>query len=805
MKVSYNWLKNYLPQEIAPEELSKILTSIGLEVEEMETREAVPGGMKGLVTGLVETCHLHENADKLKVTTVRVNNTTILPIVCGAPNVAAGQKVIVATVGTSLPTREGGTFTIKKAKIRGEVSEGMICAEDEIGMGESHEGILILPENTPIGIPAAEYFSLPESDTIFHIGLTPNRSDANSHLGVAKDVCAYWTYHQNRVIRPAYPSTNLPEKLKTTALPLEATIENASACLRYAGLVVSGIKVAPSPAWLKERLASIGILPVNNIVDITNFILQEYGQPLHAFDYDKIDGQEIVVKNLPEGTPFATLDNTEVKLNEEDLMICDGKGKPLCLAGVYGGNHSGISNSTQNVFIESAYFAPRTIRRSSIRHGFRTEAATHFEKGVEMKNILPALFRAAEMIMEIAGGQVASKLIDNYPKSLQEKKIPFSFAYLNRICGKDFEPDSVKQLLEALGFPCKEEGKENLIVSVPFENPDIHQPADLAEEILRMDGLDNIPIPERLHYTLNKSNNRNDFRKLKERMAEFLAYSGLQEIITNSITNSKYYPEREKIVYLLNSLSSELDILRPEMLESGLEVIAYNLNRKMNDIHLFDFGKTYTDKGNQHYEQKEWLSIWSSGHIRPAHWEQPAEKTDFFVLKGLMTALFALAGLKKVQETVADGKFIWKRGKQEIGVLYEVAAEDQKRFGIKQKVYYAAIHLENLWLAVKNNNIHHSDPPKFPAVKRDLALILPKNIAYEQLAAIAGKQKWEALQSFELFDIFEHEKIGAENKSMALSFTFQLQDRTLTDTEVDEMMQKLIQAYEQKLKATLRS
>lgn len=805
MKIAYNWLKEYLPENITPEKLSEILTGIGLEVEEMALKEAVPGNLKGLVVGLVETCMPHENADKLKVTTVRIDDNTVLPIVCGAPNVAAGQKVIVATVGTTLYPSEGEPFNIKKSKIRGEVSEGMICAEDEIGMGDSHAGIMVLPENTPVGTPAATYFQLPEPEIVYTIGLTPNRSDANSHLGTAKDVCAYLSYHQQKTIGPKQPSLNNNFTVSGAQLPIKVTLENTEACPRYAGIVLKNVTIGPSPEWLKSRLRAVGIHSINNVVDITNFVLQEYGQPLHAFDYDKISGKAIIVKKLPAGTKFTTLDNQEKTLSEEDLMICDGSGNPMCMAGVYGGLHSGISDSSQTIFIESAYFQPRGIRRSSVRHNLRTEAATHFEKGVDMKNVLPALKRAVMLIQELAGGEVASDIIDQYPQPKPERTIKFSYAYLSKICGKSFEPEAVKALFKALGFGLKEEDDHQLVVAVPAENPDIFQPADLAEEVLRIDGLDNIPIPETLHYTLNKSNNHQDFRQMKERMAEYLAYSGLQEIITNSITNSKYYPDHEQKVTLLNSLSSELDIMRPEMLESGLEVLAYNLNRKMADIQVFEFGKTYADRGQQQYEQTEWLSIWSTGNSRLQHWAQAAEATDVFGLKGMVTALFALTGLKKVQEVSEPDKIIWKRGQQILASLTVVSAERLKLFGIKQPVYFASVHLENLFKAVQNNIIKFAETPKYPAVKRDLALIVPKTVHYDEISAIVEKQKWAALIHFDLFDIFEHEKIGKDNKSMALSFTFQLKERTLTDTEVDDFMNKLIGDYQQKLNAIIRS
>lgn len=805
MKISYNWLKEYLPENIAPEKLSEILTGIGLEVEEMALKEAVPGNLEGLVVGLVETCVPHENADKLKVTSVRIDESTVLPIVCGAANVSAGQKVLVATVGTTLYPTGGEPLKIKKSKIRGEVSEGMICAEDEIGMGDSHDGIMVLPEDTPVGIPAAAYFQLPEPEIVFTIGLTPNRSDANSHLGTAKDVCAYLSYHQQKTIRPDEPSLAKNFAVVGEALPINIRLENTEACPRYAGIILKNVTIGPSPEWLKNRLRTVGIHPINNVVDITNFVLQEYGQPLHAFDYDKISGGAIIVKNLASGSKFITLDNQEQNLSEEDLMICDGTGNPMCMAGVYGGLHSGINDSSKTIFIESAYFQPRSVRRSSVRHNLRTEAATHFEKGVDMKNILPALKRAAMLIRELAGGEVACDIVDRYPDPQSDRIINFSYAYLHKICGKIFDPEAVKNLFNALGFTIKEDDGERLLVGIPAENPDIFQPADLAEEVLRIDGLDNIPIPETLRYTLNQSNSQQDFRQLKERMAEFLAYSGLQEIITNSITNSKYYPNHDQKVTLLNSLSSELDIMRPEMLESGLEVIAYNVNRKMSDIHVFEFGKTYTDQGQQQYEQKEWLGIWSTGNIRSQYWAQAAEASDIYLLKGIVTSLFTLAGLKKVQETNEPGEITWKRGPQTLATLSVVVPERLKQFGIKQPVYFASVHLENLFQAAHNNVIKYAEAPKYPAVKRDLALIVPKAIRYDEISAIADKQKLEALINFDLFDIFEHEKIGKENKSMALSFTFQLKDRTLTDKEVDDFMNKLISDYQQKLNATIRS
>lgn len=802
MKVSYNWLSQYIPQPLPIEQLSEILTNIGLEVETIEKSEIIPGGLENLVIGRVESCAPHPNADKLKITTVNIGTDKVLSVVCGAPNVAAGQKVVVAPVGAYVYPVHAEKFQIKKAKIRGEISEGMICAEDEIGLGESHEGILVLPEDTPVGIPAKTYFNIPDPDFTIHIGLTPNRSDANSHLGVAKDICAYLSHHQGKILEVLYPEER---ELEQTGLelPLHIEVKATDTCPRYSGILLSGIRVSPSPDWLRERLLSIGINPINNVVDITNFVLQEFGQPLHAFDYDKISGNKIVVREAKEGSSFKTLDNKDRTLRKEDLMICDAE-KPVCIAGIFGGAQSGISETTTSIFLESAYFNPRSIRRSSMHHGLRTEAATHFEKGVAMKFIIPALKRAAGLLVDLAGAEIASGIFDLYPAPREPREILLNLHYLDKLCGKEYKPGSVRDILTALGLPVKENTPGNLIVTVPAENTDIHQAADLAEEVLRIDGLDKIEIPSRLNISLNKSNNTSHVRSLKERIARHLADAGLQEIVTNSITNSKYYPGHTQLVSLLNNLSNELDIMRPEMLESGLEVILYNINRKMPDLRLFEFGKIYRQIAVGDYAQKDLLSVWLSGNMRGQSWQHKAQESDIYLLKGLVTNIFALCGLGKVRESLENGRLCFKHGKTEIACLYEVPADRLQLFDIKQEVFYAEIDIKNLGEAVEKNKIKFKALPKYPAMKRDLALVLSKDIPYEQVAAIAQKQKWEALSGFELFDVFEHEKLGKDKKSLALSFTFQLYDRTLTDEEVDIMIQHLITEYGKELNATVR-
>ncbi len=800
MIISYQWLLNYLPDALPIDELSKILTSIGLEVEATERIEAIKGSLEGLVIGEVLTAEKHPNADKLKVTTVNIGSGTPLHIVCGAPNVAAGQRVVVATVGTTVHPTSGEPFLIKKAKIRGEDSEGMICAEDEIGLGNSHEGIMILPEDAPIGALAKEYFKIPKADYAVHIGLTPNRSDAMSHMGVARDVCAYLTHHtsQRHIIKA--PEFQLPAKGNKT-INIKVNINAPDACPRYTGISISNVKIGPSPEWLQQRLKTIDIRSINNVVDITNYVLHEYGQPLHAFDADKIKGHDINVRFLPEGTTFVTLDEKEQKLQENDLMICD-ESKALAIGGVFGGLHSGISNDTTNIFLESAYFNPSFIRRTSLHHGLRTDAATHFEKGVDINNILPALKRAAALIAEIAGGEIASDIVDVYPKPVEPVHVDVTYGYIDKLSGKHYSRETVKDVLLALGFEIEKENDSTLTLKVPSNKTDVLYPADIVEEIVRIDGLDNIQIPERLNISIAKSLPGDD-REARERLAELLCGMGFQEIVTNSIVNSKFYPERTDLVRMLNSLSSELDVMRPSMLESGLEVIQYNSNRKNKDLLLFEFGKIYTQQNDKYIEEPQ-LVLWTTGSVLQANWNQKAVNADIYYLKGIINNLLLQCGIKNAISELQGDIISWKLRHELLCTVQQVSSKRLNEFDIKQDACFAVIHWDILLKAISKVSIRYQEVPKFPAVQRDLAIVLDKDISYQQVEQVTEQLKIDALQSFDLFDVFENEKIGVGKKSYALSYTFQLQDRTLTDKEIEELVQQLIKAYKNKLQAQIR-
>lgn len=804
MTISYNWLQQYLPKSLSVDELSRILTSIGLEVEGTELIEAVKGGLKGLVIGEVLSCEQHPNADKLKKTTVAVGGERPLHIVCGAANVAAGQKVVVATVGCMVHPANGAPFEIKKAKIRGEESEGMICAEDEIGLGESHAGIMVLPADAVVGTPAAVYFNIGPSDTAIYIGLTPNRSDAMSHIGVARDVCAYLSHHEGKKYSVKIPETNFD----FAAVPgqrIKVSIdENArEACLRYAGISIEGVSVGPSPEWLKAALQTIGIRSINNIVDVTNFVLHEFGQPLHAFDAGKIEGEEIHVRFLPEGTKFTTLDDKERSLYAEDLMICDAS-KGLCIAGVFGGGNSGVTEETKNIFLESAYFSGASVRRTSLRHGLRTDAATHFEKCVDINNVLPALKRAAVLIAEVSGGTIASAVQDVYPKAIEPVRVSTTYQYIQTLSGKAYTPETIKDILTALQFEIEAEQVDGFTVKVPSNKNDVALPADLVEEILRIDGLDQIEIPSRLNISLLKPL-PND-RVQRETIAETLCGTGFQEIVTNSITNSKYYPEETPMVRMINSLTSELDVLRPSMLECGLEVIHYNVNRKNQDLALFEFGNTYSTGGVGQYSESPVLALWVSGAVRQAGWSQKAEAASLYFVKSVIANLLAVAGIDKVTTAVgADDVLVWKWKNEQLCTAMKVDAAKLKNFDIRQDVYYAGINWQLWHKAMLANKIRYTEVPKFPAVQRDLALVLDKHIQFEEVQKVTRQLQLPSLQTFDLFDVFESEKLGTDKKSYALNYTFQLADRTLTDAEIEAHMQQLIAAYQNKLQAQIRS
>ena len=802
MTISYNWLLNYLPIHPDPERLSHILTSIGLEVESMSPYEKVKGGLQGCVVGEVIECEKHPDADKLSITKVNIGTNENLSIVCGAPNVAKGQKVIVATVGTTLYPGSGEPLTIKKAKIRGTESFGMICAEDELGLGNSHAGIMVLEDTAVPGTPAAAYFKL-SSDWIYEIGLTPNRMDAMSHLGVARDVLAYINFHDKKneqVIAP-YP-TNWKTENKPN--PISITIEDSIACRRYAGVSIQNVTVNESPEWLKERLQSIGLKPINNIVDITNFILHETGQPLHAFDADAILGNKVVVRKANTGEILQTLDEKERKLDAEDLMICNDK-ESMCIGGVFGGLTSGVKGTTKNIFLESAWFDPKTIRKTSFRHQLRTDAATRFEKGVDISNTVQVLKRAALMIQELSGGKIIGDITDIYPAPAAKAQIAVRFHYLKKISGKNYHPDHVKKILTSLGFEWIKESIDEFWVSPPFSKTDIHLPADIAEEIMRIDGLDQVEIPSSITMSPSLETNRTT-AALKEKISNYLTGCGFQEILTNSIVNSQWFDEAtlKTGVKMLNNLSADLDMMRPSLLESGLQCISFNLNRKNNTLLLFEFGKSYHVNEKNEFTETDQLALYTTGKVDKT-WNQGAKSLDFYFLKGVCDNMLSQLGIKKSASFSKEGASWIARFKGKILVeVFSVSNRSKKLFDIKQEVVSAIFYWQNCIEAASQTSARIKELPKFPQVERDLSMLVPKNLAFATIEEAIQKCKIKKLKNIRLFDVFENEKIGADKKSMALNFQFLDEEKTMTDNETDQMIQQIIQQLEKEVQAEIR-
>lgn len=808
MTISYNWLCDYLPVKPTPEELSVILTAVGLEVESLEKFESVKGSLEGLLIGEVLSVEKHPNADKLRLTKVNIGGTEPLSIVCGAPNVEAGQKVVVAPIGTTIYPVAGEPLTMKKAKIRGEESHGMICAEDEIGLGSSHDGIMVLDAALQAGTPARDVFH-PAKDWVFEIGLTPNHMDAMNHIGVARDVCAYLNNLENtqiyQVRRPGVRAAASFEKL----VEIGVEIQNTEACPRYCGQTIAGVKVGPSPVWMQHRLQAIGVRPINNIVDITNYVLHETGQPLHAFDADRIGGGKVVIRNLPGGTPFVTLDGKERKLDAEDLMICDGDQQPLCIAGVFGGQHSGVSESTTSIFLESAFFSAASIRKTSVRHGLRTDAAVRFEKGADISQAPFALERAVALIGENGHGAPSCGLHDAYPQPAEQTVIDVTYAYIDKLSGHRYAPEKVKNILCSLGFHIASADDHGLRAAVPLHKPDIKIPADIVEEIMRIDGLDNIPIPEMITLAPGRQESRKE--TVKEGIAAYLAGNGFSEIFTNSITNSQYYAhlDQEGLVKMINNLSAELDVMRPSMLETGLERIAYNLNRRNDDLLFFEFGKTYRREATGRYPETEHLALYLTGQKRAESWMHRQEPVDFYFLKGFVQNILSQLALPAPQMATAtvhglQPAFEISVNGRVIAQLGAVAASKLKAFDIKQAVWYADLYWDTVMDLLQSGVAFYEEIPKFPAVRRDLALVLDKQVSFEAVEATARSVKMPLLQHINLFDVFESEKLGTGKKSYALSFTFQDRQKTLTDEETDGLMNKLVKAFETQLRAEIR-
>ena len=797
MKISYNWLMDYLPETISTEKTAEILTSVGLEVEGTQNTGVVKGNLEGLVVGEVLNIEKHPNADSLQITTVNTGTGDHLQIICGAKNVAINQKVVVATIGTTLYPVNGESFKIKKAKIRGVESEGMLCAMDEIGLGNDHAGIIVLPPTAGIGEDVKSIL-LPSPDSVFEIGITPDRSDAMSHIGAARDVAAFISHHENKI----FELVNPPQKLNIPGKP-PINVFIKEGCKRYSGILIKDVEIKKSPEWLLEKLNSIGITPINNVVDITNFVLHEFGQPLHAFDADKISS-DIYVKTLPENTLFKTLDGKERKLSNSDLMICDGD-TPLCFAGVYGGFESGISDSTKNIFLESACFDADFIRKTSLHHSLRTDAAIRFEKGSDVSITLTALKRGAELILNLAGGKIEGGIVDVIAEMPPKSLISLKWKYLNEISGKIYEKDSIKKMLSQLGYNITVENEKAISVEVPYNKPSIKIDADIAHEIMRIDGLDQIEIPQII--SIAPSIEKNEIaRGLKEKVSGLLTYSGFYEIFTNSITDSKLYENPAGTeVKLINNLSFDLDILRPSMLQNGLQVIAYNLNRKNSNLKFYEIGKTYLRHENSFSEIMH-LSIFMCGNGN-FDWKHKETTVDFFDLKGIIEQLSKLTGIEF--NYVSDKNESFENcisilnGKEKIGVFGRVSSSELKKQDIKQPVFYADI----LWDKLSkdyNPEIVYREISKFPKAERDLSIVVAKSINFSEIENATKNCKLEKLESVKLFDIFESDKLGKDKKSMALNFHFSDDFTTLTDNEIDKMMNTLISAYTTQLNAEIR-
>lgn len=812
MKISFNWVKDYIETDLPADKIAEILTSIGLEEEGMEEKESIKGGLAGIVVGKVVTCGKHPNADKLSLTTVDVGTDEIIQIVCGAPNVAAGQKVMVATVGTQLYDKEGKAFSIKKGKIRGEVSQGMICAEDELGLGEDHSGIIVLPEDVAAGTLARDYYEV-ETDIIFDIGLTPNRSDATSHLGVARDLAA--ALHINH----QHPNqVNMPDvsafKVDNQELPITVEVENTAACPRYAGLSIKGITVGESPNWLKNKLLAIGSRPINNVVDTTNFVLHELGQPLHAFDADKISGGKVLVKNLPAGSKFLSLDEVERELHGEDLMICDGESHGMCIAGVFGGANSGVTEQTTNVFLESAYFDPSSIRRTSMRHLLRTDAATRYEKGADPNISVYALKRAALMIQELAGGSIASEIIDIYPEPIQRAEIEVRYARINTLIGVDIAPAKVKAILEAMDIEILSEKEEGIRVAIPTNKHDVIREVDVVEEVLRIYGLNEVEISNQVRSSITVGE-KPDPQGVRYMVSEFLAGSGFNEIMGLSLTQSRYFREilpveEAELVFVNNTSNIHLDVMRPTMLFSALESVLHNQNRQNADLRLFEFGKSYQTAG-EGFKESDHLTLVLTGHGAGESWlNKDHAKVSYYGLKAQVHNVLTRLGLEKYQVSALHNEVFtygmkYHRGQQVLVEFGRLNSGLLKKMDIKQEVFYADFNWNALLKSLRKHKIDFVELNKFPSSRRDLALVIDNSVKFEDIVTIANKTGKKLLKEINLFDVYiNEEQLGAGKKSYAVSFLFEDPTRTLKDKEVDKVMNQLIQTYEGKLGALIR-
>lgn len=809
MRISYNWLKQFIKIDWKSDETAALLTDLGLEVEVVEAFESVTGGLKGVVVGHVLTCEKHPDADKLKITTVDLGDgNPPVQIVCGASNVAAGQKVPVATIGTKLYDKEGNAFEIKKGKIRGQESHGMICAEDEIGLGTSHDGIMVLADDLKPGTPASKVFNI-EVDEVFEIGLTPNRADAMSHMGVARDLKA-GLLQSNVTTEFITPSVS-KFKVDKRTLKIDVKVEDAKLAPRYAGVTISGITVKPSPSWLQNRLKAIGLTPKNNIIDVTNYVLHELGQPLHAFDANKISGNKIIVKTVAAGTKFTNLDGIERALHEEDLMICDEAG-PICMAGVFGGANSGVTETTTNIFLESAYFNPVSIRKTAKRHTLSTDASFRFERGIDPQITDYALKRAALLIQEVAGGEITSDLIDIYPKKIEDFNVFLSFEKVNKLIGEELKKETIKNILASLDIKINSISDAGLGLNIPPYRVDVQREVDVIEEILRVYGYNNIKIPNKINASVSNSSRTEEF-KVQNIIANQLCALGFNEMMANSLTTSSYisYSDQvlsEETVTMLNPLSNDLSVMRQSLLFSALEAVSYNINRRNSDLKLFEFGKTYHSIEGK-YSEKKHLTITMSGNASSESWNLAQKPTDFFLFKGYITAVLSKLNIDTKVKTVPVSQDVFAEG-MGFAIGNEVIAEFGtikksvlKHFDIKQDVFFGDVNWDAIQKYV-SNKIKLVDIPKFPEVRRDLALLVNQSVTFEALYVVAKQTEKSLLKNINLFDVYEGKNLPEGKKSYALSFVLQDTSNTLTDVQIDKIMNKLQSNFETKFEAVLR-
>ncbi len=819
MQISYNWLKNYLNIDIETEKVSKILTDIGLEIGAVEEVQSVKGGLEGLVIGEVLTCEKHPNADKLSKTTVNVGNDTVLDIVCGAPNVAAGQKVVVATVGTMLYDGDE-SFKIKKGKIRGEVSEGMICAEDEIGLGASHDGIMVLPGEIEAGTLAKDFFKV-ETDTVFEVDLTPNRVDSASHYGVARDLAAYLK-SQGEEVELTLPSVD-DFAVDNHDFLVDVSVEHKEACPRYCGVTLTGVTVKDSPDWLKNKLKLIGLSPINNIVDATNFVLHELGQPLHAFDGAELKGNKVIVKTLVEKTKFVTLDEMERELSSNDLMICNDS-EPMCIAGVFGGAVSGVKESTNSVFLESAYFNPVYVRKTAKRHTLNTDASFRFERGIDPNITVFALKRAALLIKEVAGGTISSDITDIYPEPIANFEVKVTWKNIARLIGKDLSVEKIKAIVTALEMEIVNEDNDGMLLSIPPYRVDVQREVDVIEDILRIYGYNNVEIPEAVHSTLVYSPKPDD-HKVKNIVASLLASQGFNEIMCNSLTKPDLYNDlnrypQKNVVALFNPLSNDLGGMRQTLVMGGLESIAHNVNRKNADLKLFEFGNCYAlnvegveEKGSlKKYIETNNLGVFLSGNMIQPNWNSKDRKVSFADLRAVVEQILLRLNIsasvlveKDVENDIfTEGFALTSRDRVHLVDYGIVKTSLLKTFGIKEAVYFAEFNWSNLLKIAGRQKVIFKEIPKYPEVSRDLALLIDKDVTFNAVKEIALKTEKKLLKKVSLFDIYEGEKLGEGKKSYAVNFILQDENKTLTDKQIDKIMSSLVRNFEKQLGAKLR-